>query len=651
MLSRSLRTRPVRTLAAVTAVLGGMLVAGTAPASGAEPQFQHLQPGGQPQLEEKLPVNVVLLGYEAPQVDAGALRDALPATSEPIVRSRSWYGVREEVGITYRYDYHVQSTGKSYEDRFFAELKELSTRAPLTAYQQLYNRQKANSVDVRGNHLIDAPTVEKWLADNPPEGIDTSENTVYLIDWEGRDDFEHHVYTKTGEPDPDTGFDFGANRESRKVIAWGGTTADDEETGLGSTKRVWFHDASAGPESWAGSWNVDDEDLDGDGEPDYRIPPVWEYGPGRYRPTSALTGDLAKLVRFVAVDLLFTPSPIYPVDLPTADGELAESINLDSNTYEGNEDINASRDLVTRPLVLDELRELLPEKQLSYDSQDLPFTGAARRCYLGFLDGTSCYPKLGYPSYANLFLQNTFQLDRTQDDQGTVDYELPIFNYSLKGLDAPFLGTADDDYQTGTQSYVFNLVSPEIVASGYGLSTTIIHEVGHHLGLSHPHDGYDSAGDVDLSPTGDYFFVWAGDEVNSMMSYIDLNWDFSQFDRDNMDRWQAAAEVEAANRLAEAALDGESPAKAYDALRRADRLVGQAEAALAAHHYPAANTAAHAAYVAAQQAAQQAGASTSSIESVPGPEQSSAAVQAEDVHDSGDEFIDSLSPTSPRSQP
>ena len=41
---------------------------------------------------------------------------------------------------------------------------------------------------------------------------------------------------------------------------------------------MWFHDISAGPEMWAGSWNVDDADLDGDDEPDYRIPPIWEYG-------------------------------------------------------------------------------------------------------------------------------------------------------------------------------------------------------------------------------------------------------------------------------------------------------------------------------------------------------------------------------------
>ncbi len=651
-----MRPRPIRALAVATVVLGGLLASSTAPASGAEPQFQHLRPGGPAQLVERLPVNVVLLGYDAPEVDSRALRAALPASSEPVVRSRLSYGVREEVGISFQYDYRVQSTGRTYEDRFFSELRRLSDPAPLTLYQDRYNEQESNAEVVQDNHTIDAPSVESWLAKNPPKGVDTTENTVYLIDWSDRDDFEHHVYTKTGEVDPDTGFDFGKERDSRKVIAWGGTTADDEETGLGSTHRVWFHDASAGPESWAGSWNVDDADLDGDDEPDYRIPPVWEYGAGRYRPASALTGDLARLVRFVAVDLLFTPSPLYPVDLPTADGELPETIDLDSNTYEGNPEINASRDYVSRPLVLGELGELLPRKELSYDSQDLPFRGAAQRCYVGFLEGESCYPKLGYPSDANLFLQNTFQLDRTRDDQGKVDYELPIFNYSLPDtLDAPFLGFADDDYRTGTQSYVFNLLSQGIIDSGYGLTTTTIHEVGHHVGLSHPHDGYDDPGEQSFGPSGEFFFAWAGDEVNSMMSYIDLNWDFSQFDRDNMDRYQAAAQVEAANRLAADALAGETPERAYGVLQRADRRIGGAKAALARHDYRAANRAAHAAYALATEAAREAGAAGAFRIAQLTPEQAPAAPEAEDVHEvdthAGNEFIDSLSPTSPRSQP
>jgi hypothetical protein len=79
--------------------------------------------------------------------------------------------------------------------------------------------------------------------------------------------------------------------------------------------------------------------------------------------------------------------------------------------------------------VLDELSELQRTTRFSYDNQDLPFTGEARRCYLLWLEGEPCYPELDYPADANLFLYNALNLERTQDDAGRVDYELPNFNY------------------------------------------------------------------------------------------------------------------------------------------------------------------------------------------------------------------------------
>jgi len=182
-----------------------------------------------------------------------------------------------------------------------------------------------------------------------------------------------------------------------------------------------------------------------------------------------------------------------------------------------------------------------------------------------------------------------------------------LFNYAVETDDPTPLGFADDNYSDGTQSFVFSFINPVIVEAGYGLTTTQIHEVGHHVGLSHPHDGYDSESGTDISPTGDFYFAWHGTSVNSMMSYIDLNWDFSQFDQDNMARFQAAAYVEAANRLAAEALAARRPGRAYDELRRADSLVGQAERAFARHRYQLAWAAAGGAYRQAVEGAKEAG--------------------------------------------
>jgi hypothetical protein len=628
-----------------TGVLGVGLLAAT-PAEAAPPVFEYLDPGGQPSLVEELPVNVVFIGFDRDDVMQSEFEDGLPATYEPVVQSRLWYGVEEKLGITYEYDYRIKFASEQYENRLFAELSRLAEPAPLTLFQEEYNNQVNNVLDVADNHFIDAPSVEEWLAENAPDGVNTRRNTVYFINWWDRPDFKFHVYTKMDEPDPDTGYNFGELRESRKIVAWGGTTARDEENGLGSIRRVWFYDISAGPESWGGNSNVDDADLDGDDVPDYRIPVIWEYGAGAYRPASELSGDLAKLTRYVALDLLFTTSPIYPVELPT--DEPPKSINMDSNTYEAWPGVDASREYITKPLLMSELRPLLRRNKLTYDNQDLPWGGEAERCYELWLDDVSCYPDLGFPGFANLYLQNLFEFARTQDDGDRVDYELPIFNYSTEVSGGGLLGYADDNYVDGTQTFVFAFVSTDIVEAGYGLTTTLIHEVGHHVGLSHPHDGYDSEDGTDFGPSGDTFFAWAGDESNTIMSYIDLNWDFSQFDFDNMDRFQTAALIEAANRLAGEALEADDPEDAYDELREADRAVGRAERLLAGHQYRDAMFAAQRAYNLAAEGAEDAGVDVDAVAKQMRQAQLSAR-QSTAVHQPG-EFIDTLE-EGPRSQP
>jgi hypothetical protein len=592
---------------AVGAMVAAM-AAGMSPASGAvaaAPRLRNLDPGGPARYREKVPVNLVFVGYGRDQVHKGKVLAGLPASSRPVVRSRLLYGITERLGIAYSYDYDVTYASSGYEDRFFSTLSRLAKPAPLTELQQQYNDQQHNVLDVTDNHYIDAPTVERWLALHPPAGVDTRRDTIFFVNWYGRPDFKFHVYTKTNEPDPDTGFNFGVERDSRKLIAWGGTTPDDEENGLGKLRRVWFYDLSAGPESWTDNWNVDDADVDGDGVADYRMPPIWEYTKGGFRAPSALSGDLSKVARYVGLNLLFTPSPLYPPDLTPPD--LPHSVNIDSNTYEGIPGVDASDAYIKPGLLLDELSELQPTTRFSYDNQDLPFKGKALQCYLQWVEGTPCYPNLDYPGDANLFVFNALHLKRTQDDAGRVDYELPNFNYATTDdLTVGLLGFADDNWRTGTQSFVFNFISPGI-AENYGLTTTIIHEDGHHLGMSHPHDGYDSATGVDYEPAGPYYFAWSGDEHNSMMSYIDLNWDFSQFDRDNMNRYMSAAFTRNANRIAADILADPDAGKAADELATADRLIGASKAAFARHQYLAAVFLAKAAYDQVRKGARQAG--------------------------------------------
>ncbi len=593
----------IRALVATVAILSMLTLA--PPSAGARVTFDTLNPGGLTSLRERVPVNIVFVGYEPNRVQAGAFLAKLPSTYRPQVRSRTFYGLPADMGIRYTYDYDVTFADTAFENRFFGALAGLAKPAPLTDFQQMYNDEDSNVLEVSDNHFINGPSVEKWLIDNAPAGVDTTENTVFFVNWFDRDDFRFHVYTKTNEPDPDTGYNFGVQRESRKLIAWGGTPSVDEEDGRPGEHRVWFYDLSAGPESWTDNWNVDDRDLDGNGKVDYRMPPIWEYAKNGFRKPGKLTGDLAKVARYVAIDLLFTTSPLYPPDLTPP--RMPEPVNLDINTYEGWPGVNASQRFIDAGLIRKEEGELL-RVRTTLDRQQVPLNGPARRCFNKWVKEKICYRnRPQYPDpFANLFLYNAIHRNRFKDGGG--QYEAMSFNYATD-FDAGggLLGYADDNWLDGTQSVVVAFVDPTIVEAGYGLTTTTIHEVGHHVGMSHPHDGFDYERGIDFEPADRFYFAWSGDESNSMMSYIDLNWDFSQFDLDNHWRTTAAAYLNNANVIADDVLSSSNASAGMAAQRQADRQAGMASAAFRAHDYAGAFDHAKAAFDLAKTAAGRSG--------------------------------------------
>lgn len=578
-------------------IVGLCLVASVAwslPVTGAEmPSLTNLEPGELANLQEEVLVQYVFVGYDQSQVDPDAFLSDLPAEYRPVIRSRLFYDITEYLGITYTFDHEVTFADDAYEDSFFTALGALGTPAPLTQAQKKYNKQHHNVVRVRAdnNVFIDAPSVEKWLIDNPPAGVDTERYTVFFVNWWDRDDFRFHVYTKFGEPEPSTGVDFGMSRSSRKIIAWGGTTPDDEETGLGSrgVNRVWFYDLSAGPEAWTNNWVVDQENLFGSDAVEYRMPPIWEYAADGFRNPGELAGDLSRVARYVAIDLLFTTSPLYPPALTPL--RLPQSIGLDINTVNGwpEAGVDPSEAFQDLSLLLDELGEL-DHIPYTADIENIPFDGKAQQCFEGWAvlrPPELCYPsRTQYPAGANLFLHAALNRESLIDGTGA-DYEGVLMNYATGDAPTP-LGYADDNRIDGTQSFVFSFVSPGIVEAGYGLTATQIHEFGHHLGMSHPHDGFDYEEFRDFGPGKDRFFAWSGDQTNSIMSYIDVNWDFSQFDRDNFDRVRTAAYLTNANAIAELVLASPDADAAAGELALADAEASSAETAFAGHDYPGA---------------------------------------------------------------
>src|SRR6185436_18784072 len=202
--------------------------------------------------------------------------------------------------------------------------------------------------------------------------------------------------------------------------------------------------------------------------------------------------------------------------------------------------------------------------------------------------------RIGVP-LADLFLYHFAHLMNFVD--GGADYEIPTLCFNIEDTHAtPLLGLADDNWADGTQAFIYNVVSPGIREFGYGLTTTIIHEAGHHLGMSHPHDGYDWELGIDYYPAGDLYFTQSGDQCNSFMSYIDLNWDFSQFDRDNMARYLTATYINEANAILPKILKSLRSNKAAGQCAAADTQAGQALTAYAASDWATASAHAKASY-------------------------------------------------------
>lgn len=537
-------TARARLTALLLAVLALTLVFSSA-VSAQDVTADSLQPGVHTTYRQDVPINLVFVGYEASDVDADSILAQLPPSYAPIVRASPFFGAEgRDLGLHFDFQYRVKFANAPFEEDFFSYLTEAGTPGDPTFFQQLYNEQETNVLDVTGPVLyIDGPSTEQWLATNARRlDVDTSIGyTLFFINWYGRDDFHFHVYTKTDEPDPDTGVNFGEGPD-RAMFAWGG-----------SHSRTWFLDLSAGPEWNTVNYIVDTPDLDGDGVEEYRMPPSWEYTAGGYRDPGAVSGDLALMARYVGINLLFTTSPLYDplVAAPGADGDRVVHIEMFED-----DPSSSGLDWIDTTFTEDALSSFQPyyDWQVHIEDNDPIDRGARRslRIFNGLSDREDCWTAFGDP-FAQLFCYFDANYNDYVPAYGPQDHVGAVFSFNTtdERMDANFglLGFADNNYVDGTQTHVFQFDTATYRLFGFGFTTTTVHEFGHHIGLSHPHDGYDSELGLDYGPSSEFLYVWAGDESHSTMSYLGVSNVFGQFDRDNMYRYEFAGYLNWANDL------------------------------------------------------------------------------------------------------
>jgi hypothetical protein len=568
--------RVTRAVTVLLAVAVATFITAPPSAAAGPKKFQTLRPGEHVNVDSPVRVNVVLVGYQPGSVDMKRLRSMLPAESNPTVRDPLYFGIDQPVGLHHRYDYRTQFAGAAFNDAFFSLLASSGFVAPRTWLGDLYNDQEHNTLDVGPTlRVIDANATERWLEDRASRdlGIGATEETVYLVNWWGRPDFQFHVFLSPGERDPDTGVDHGRLID-RSLSAWGGASG-----------RSWFFDLSAGPEWWQGSWNVDDADITGDGITDYRIPPAWEYGNVTgYRPFNDLTGDLGKVIRYVAVDMLFTPSPFYDpgalVPGPTGDRVIA------INQFDGDPAMTAASG-ITPDAIRANHQALTPYYDTKVTVTARPLSGEVRRVW-GIISLQNvvddCWRAFGY-----LFAEEWCWFDAHRSDlfpSKPGDAVMPGIGWTAPADEIapiPWVGIADDNQTDGSPGFV-SMFDSSVRRARYGIAytRTATHEFGHMAGLSHPHDGWDPGERRGVNPdmTGD-FFGWLGDSVATVMSYQEITYSFSVFDKDNMNRWTTARLLDRANAEIPDILAASSSPAVRNLLDRADETFGRSLAAFA----------------------------------------------------------------------
>ncbi len=562
-------------------------------------------------------INVVFVGYQPADINLDDFSAELPATYDPLVRSPNvYYGITLPVNIHGDYEYNYVFADSSFNDSFFGYLTSIGTDGTLTAYQKAYNTQSNRSITIEPPHslYIDAPSTELWLMQHGRSdlGLDVANYTIFFVNWYGRDDFQFHVYTHTGDPDPDTGVDFGSVYDQSKMIAWGG-----------SYGRTWFYDLSAGPEAWSSNWDINEPDVDGGGDVDYRMPPVWEYGNlTGYRPFDNLSGDLGKVARWVAINLLFTTSPLY--DPLVSEPFPGRGKRLYINMFEDDPSANGL-DWITKRYILRIMRDFEPQYSWRVTIKDQPLKGSKMRrpfrIWAGWNGANGCWNDYG-TTFAELFCTAQEKRDSFLPVVKPLkSYIGGIFAFNTTddrmGGYGGLLGYADDDWVSGTPTYVFEFDYPGVRDAGFGFSTTTTHEFGHHLGMSHPHDGYDSTTGIDYDATGDYYFAWSGDESHTIMQYIGVTNQFGWFDRDNMNRFLTGRYLTRANEIAAQLGQRETSAEAAGLLGEANARLDDARGAFQRMDYQRAAESARAGFERVFRAAQISGLNVTMTEPLP----------------------------------
>jgi len=494
-----------------------------------------------------LTIKVILVGpyFNSRIIDVSLLNSLIPQNKSNLILVDEM-----NTGVSYNFSYEFSFATSSFMTEMIQFLKTIEEQKEQeNPWFYLYEEQEDWFVTVPAKieaYIYDAKAVENWLIERMDEFGGFPENGYVFVIADLRD-LPSISYNEMREFL--TARTYGVTPSPVRAHYYGLSYTDldrgyslryrDLAVGWGGSERMWFLDLSAGP-TFVSPWlDLPIQVV----EKDQGVDPYTSLGVSWL---TELLGDyiMEFVYNLAAPNFVYTPL-------------LSRKYRIEVNIFDYR--INEERELVPirrtfdASIVQGAVKTLVPYSDVEVNVQfmnvseytDLDTLMRASRGFLNswihkylFLEPMNLSYIDAVPIYEYLKKNMDRYVPNSIRDEN--EYVVPVFAFAL-GDDTHFsfkykwlvmkpgletgaiwgaafrelilVGFSQRDFLRG------NYVEPKQEDRGFGFTQAVIHEVGHALGLMHPHTYSD-----------------LGDFVNSAMSYYAYEYNFSVFDRDALQR-------------------------------------------------------------------------------------------------------------------
>lgn len=435
-------------------------------------------------IDTSVQINLVMVGDTWSQEDQKGILDKLAKSYVPNI-----FYEKRSAGVNYTYNYVFTNMTAEKSDELFAYMDTVAVKNTLPEFIAEWMRSshpEFGKPERQTYKMISAYAVEDWLAKlERVEGY-----TIYFLNPSKEKVSYFHTYGTTAE-DPDTGKEF----------------IQEGMMGFGGKYRFYFIDLTAGPWLYPYVPTSDGHFLGQFHKNIHDINTNNEY--------HKFIADYANNANM----LLFTPSYLYsPVY------KLNHKINvflIDMTAGRVFRDVSGK--FINKSVIENAFAKLVPYAKWSSDIQGSSFDSLPRELQRAILKSVTFKEIAGHGSIAlvrssdliielNKWVTSNLpkeqQAKAEEEAEKTVSIPAVLFIFDAEAYvdREAVIGTAvpDPADETVPCCAIVAIDKHALFDIGTGLSTVTIHEMGHVLGLRHPHDGYGSDGEF-----GNWFFDWS----------------------------------------------------------------------------------------------------------------------------------------------